>query len=82
MSFKVRREDPPVASRTSGGRAKVDREIAHFKKNVGVWFKVRENASSGAYTTYKKRGCETRTKTVGTGRYDIWARWPEEADTK
>lgn len=81
--FKIKREDPPAATRgTTGSRTRIAKEVAHFKKNPGVWFKVRENASSGAYVTYKRHGCETRTKTVAEGRYDIWARWPEEADTK
>lgn len=81
--FKVKREEPPAPTGAGqGNRGKIAREIAHFKKNPGVWFKVRENASSGTYATYKRHGCETRTKTVGDGRYDIWARWPEKADTK
>lgn len=81
--FKIRREDPPAPTRAGGGnRNRILKQLTYFKKNPGVWYKVRENASSGAYMTYKKHGCETRTKTVGEGRYDVWARWPEKPDTK
>ena len=82
MTFKVRREEPPAASGTSGSKTKIAKEVAHFKKNPGVWFKVREDASSGVYQTYRRHGCETRTKTVAEGRYDVWARWVEKVDTK
>lgn len=81
MTFKIRREEPPATTRGRGNAAQIDKEIRHFQKHPGVWFKVRENASSGAYVTYKNRGCETRTKTITEGRFDIWARWPE-ADGK
>lgn len=78
--FKLRREEPPAKTRTVGNSTKIDREVRHLMKNPGVWFKVREAASAGAYTVYKKRGCETRTKTVENGKYDIWAMFPESDD--
>jgi len=81
--FKIRREDPPAVKqrgRTAGDPNKIDREVAHFKKNPGVWFKVREAAAGGAYRVYKNRGCEVRTKLVGTNRYDIWASYPTDAE--
>lgn len=81
--FKIRREDPPASERPVGRKPgdpnKIDREVAHFKKNPGVWFKVREGAAGGAYMVYKKRGCETRSKLVND-RYDIWVRWVEPSD--
>jgi hypothetical protein len=73
-------DTPPVKVRRVGDPSKIDREVKHMQKKPGTWYKVREAASAGAYVVYKKRGCETRTKTVADGRYDIWARWPE-ADT-
>lgn len=81
--FKLRREDPPAPTprgRKSGQANKIDREVAHMKKNVGTWFKVRENAAAGVYQVYTKRGCKTRTKSLGDGRYDIWAKWPADTD--
>lgn len=78
--FKLRRESPPSRTRVVGDSSKIDKEVAHMRKNPGVWFKVREGASGGAYITYKKRGCETRTKTVAEGKYDIWARIAEDED--
>lgn len=78
--FKLRREEPPVQTRVVGNPSKIDREVRHLKKNPGVWFKVREAASSGAYMVYKKRGCETRTKTVQGNKYDIWAMWPVDEE--
>lgn len=79
-TFKIRREEPPAQTRVVGSPSRIDREVRALKRHPGEWFKVRENAASGAYMVYKKRGCETRTKTVGVGRHDIWAMWP--ADTK
>lgn len=79
--FKMKREEPPARTkRTVGDSTRIDKEVRHMKKNAGVWYKVREAASAGAYVVYKKRGCETRTKTVQGNKYDIWARWPEAGD--
>ena len=78
--FKLRRETPPPATRKVGDSSKIDREVKHLQKNAGTWFKVREAASSGAYIVYKRRGCETRTKTVEGNKYDIWAMWPADTD--
>jgi len=74
-SFKIRREDPPKRTRKVGDSTKIDREVAFLKKHPNEWFKVREGAAGGAYRVYKMRGCETRSKTVAEGRYDIWAMW-------
>lgn len=83
-NFKIRREDPPQREvprgRKPGDPNKIDREVAHFKNNPGVWFKVREGAAGGAYLVYKKRGCEVRTKHMGNNKYDIWARYPEDTE--
>lgn len=78
--FKMRRDEPPAKVRKVGDASKIDREVRHMKKTPGVWYKVREAASGGAYRVYSQRGCDTRTKTVDNGRYDIWARWPEAGD--
>lgn len=78
--FKMRAEEPPARTRIVGDSSKIDREVRHMQKNPGKWFKVREAASAGAYQTYKKRGLETRTKTVSEGRYDIWACYMPPAD--
>jgi hypothetical protein len=78
--FKIRREEPPAKVRKVGNSTKIDREVRHLMRHPGVWYKVREAAAAGAYTVYKKRGCETRTKTVENGRYDIWAMFPEDTD--
>lgn len=75
--FKLRKEEPPVRQRKVGDPSRIDREVRRLQKDPGVWFKVREAASSGAYVVYTRRGCETRTKTVQGNKYDIWARWPE-----
>lgn len=56
----------------------IDREVAAMRRNPGQWMKVRENASSGAYTVYKRRGCLVKVKTVAEQRYDVWACWPED----
>jgi hypothetical protein len=77
-NFKIRREAPPEQTSVVGNPTRIDKEVNHMKKNAGVWFKVREAASSGAYIVYKKRGCETRTKTVQGNKYDIWAMWPAD----
>lgn len=79
--FRIRPEEPPARTRVVGDSSKIDKEIRYLRKHAGTWFKVREAASAGAYTTYKKRGCETRTKTVAEGKYDIWARFPKDDDT-
>jgi hypothetical protein len=78
--FKMKRETPPSRTRIVGDTSRIDREVAHMKKNPGTWYKVREAASAGAYVVYKKRGCETRTKTVEGNKYDIWARFVEDTD--
>lgn len=78
--FRMKREEPPAKVRKVGDSSRIDREVRHMQKNPGEWFKVREAASAGAYVVYKKRGCETRTKTVADGRYDIWARYPESTE--
>jgi hypothetical protein len=79
-NFKIRREDPPARVRTVGNPSKIDREVRYLKKHPNEWFKMREAAAAGAYMVYKKRGCETRTKTVENGRYDIWAMWPSNTE--
>jgi hypothetical protein len=78
--FKMKRETPPSRTRVVGDSTRIDKEVAHMHKHPGTWFKVREAASAGAYVVYKKRGCETRTKTVQGNKYDIWARIPETDD--
>lgn len=80
--FTMRPETPPSRTRIVGDSSRIDREVRKMKKSPGTWYKVREAASAGAYMVYKKRGCETRTKTVEGNKYDIWAMWPEDTDTK
>ena len=82
--FKPRWEEPPASERGPGRKAspRIEKEVDAMRKRPGKWMKVREAASSGAYTVYKKRGCEVRVKSVGLidgqQRYDVWARWPED----
>lgn len=78
--FKMRREEPPAQTRKVGNPSKIDRQVKALKKNPGEWFKMREAAAAGAYVVYKRRGCLTRTKSVGNGRHDIWAMWPTNAE--
>ena len=75
-------EEPPTNQRVSPVKraTRIDREVEKMKENPGQWMKVRENASSGAYVVYKKRGCDVRVKTVGEQRYDVWARWADETE--
>lgn len=80
--FKIRREEPPAQVRKVGNPSKIDRQVKVLKKHPGEWFKMREAAAAGAYVVYKRRGCLTRTKTVGVGRHDIWACWPADTDGK
>lgn len=81
--FKPRWEEPPASNSGPVRRPtlRIDREVEAMKKNPGKWMKVRESASSGAYTVYKKRGCEVRVKTVADQRYDVWARWVEGSES-
>jgi hypothetical protein len=63
---------------------KIDAEVAELKKKPGQWALVRERATGGNSTTYKKRGCEVTMRTspgyenipAADRRYDIYARWP------
>lgn len=73
MSLKF--EKPPVATRRSGGAARIDEEVKQLQSKPGEWAKLRDGAASGNYTTYKKRGVLTRVKGVGHNRYDIWGVW-------
>lgn len=72
----VWKEPPPAVS------SKYAAVLGELRKNPGRWALVVPAAtSSGAYTAWKKLGCETRTARVNPGeskpRYEIYARWPE-----
>jgi hypothetical protein len=75
---KLRWEEPPspdAPKRKQGDKRKIDREVAALRRNPGKWALVREDAASGNYITYKKRGCITRTRALGNNRYAIYAKW-------
>jgi len=80
LTFKMRREEPPVKKVPTPEPGRIDREVARLKKNPGVWYKIRENAAAGAYRVYRARGCETRTVSLGDQRYDIYAMYPVDGD--
>lgn len=76
---KLRWEEPPASktpgNRKQGDKRKIDREVDALRRNPGKWALVREDAASGNYITYKKRGCTTRTRALGNNRYAIYAKW-------
>lgn len=77
---KLRWEQPPAGRRT-GGRQRVNDEVAALQRRPGHWAKLRDAAAAGNYTTYRKRGVVTRVSSVGNNKYDIWGAWfgsPEE----
>jgi len=79
--FRIRKEAPPENPRPKVDPGRIDREVERMKLEPGEWFKVREKAAAGAQRVYQQRGCETRTVSVGEGRHDIYAMYPEAEPT-
>lgn len=71
---KLRWEEPPAGRRT-GGRERIDQEVAALKRRPGHWAKLRDGAAAGNYITYRKRNVLTRVSSVGDNKYDIWGCW-------
>ena len=79
MKWDTPPEPVKVERHTMNTKRRIDKEVRALRMNPGKWALVREDAASGAYMTYRKRGCTTRTKSLGGNRYAIWAKWDPES---
>lgn len=71
-------QDPPELTEERVSR--IDAAVVELKKQPGRWALVSTDRGPGGSTEpWKKRGCEVRLSSIGSGRYDIYARWPEAA---
>lgn len=72
-------QDPPESKRRKASKTRIDNEVRAVRKRPNNWLKVRDAASSGSYITYKKRGCQVRTVSVGNNKYDIYIMWDPDS---
>ena len=70
-------EVPKPVARTKRSR-ELDAMVEELKANSGQWAKVAtDQAKTSATQRWTRRGCEATVRRTPSGKYDVYARYPE-----